>query len=86
MSKSTNISKSLHINLGSVVLICSFSELYVLTVLDLDGSIIIQSGDSHHLNLKISALDNMHYCYVVRFDNTNDARLCGFLNLNCTLK
>jgi len=69
----------------SVTLLKGFKQC-VLTVLDLDGSIVKKSGDSQHLNLKINALDNMHYCYIVRFDNTSDARLGGFLSFNYTNK
>lgn len=37
--------------------------------------IVKESGDNHFLDLKISALQNMHYCYVVRFSKFNDARV-----------
>jgi hypothetical protein len=39
-----------------------------------------------HFAQKINALENMHYCYVVRFNKTDDARLGDLLSLNCLLK
>ena len=46
-----------------------------LPFLALNGSIIKQSGDTQYLDHKLEALNNMLYCYVVRFNKTDDARL-----------
>ncbi|KAG0561292.1 hypothetical protein KC19_9G052400 [Ceratodon purpureus] len=36
--------------------------------------VLKQTEDTQHLDQKINALENMHYCYVVRFNKISDAR------------